>query len=380
MALEMTIHMMSPLKGGSAMAPLLSRGFGVVLTGVLALGCNGNGSGKGGTGGMAGGGAGGALHGTGGQLDGSPIMVTETRTIVEFPIPTVGIYDSLPMFIAASSDGNMWFTNSNRNSVSRITPDGLITEFKIPTTSSGPGDLVLGPDGNLWFPESGAGKIASINPEGSFTELAIPASGSAKNDIVFGPDGAIWFPERKDAIGRMTLDGTLTEYPVPLVPNANWTTEQPEGIAIGPDGNLWFTDGGGGDIARMGLTGTITQFTLPTRGIGPRSIAVGGDGNLWFGEESYRLGRITPSGVITELQLPTGDQPGRFASAPDGNLWLTVGVGNEGNILRISPDGVITKFLIPTENGKATDVAVGPDGKVWFTQWAIDQIGYFEPE
>ena len=114
-------------------------------------------------------------------------------------------------------------------------------------------------------------------------------------------------------------------------------------------------------------------------GLGPDCITLGGDGNLWFGEEAYRLGRITPAGAITELQLPIGDQPGRFAAAPDGNLWLTAGVGNEGNLLRISPDGVITKFLIPTEAGKPTDVAVGPDGKIWFTQWAIDQIGYFEP-
>jgi len=472
----------------------LSRWFGVVLAVVLALGCNGSGSGKGGTGGMAGGGAGGAFRGTGGQpmtdgstgavgtggasgaatggtsagvsgtggmvstggatgtdagggagsdssadggrdggtvsptdttgdksaaeaatpqgsvevgphvdvldaprsqdlsdggsaidsLDGSPIMATETRTIVEFSIPPVGIYLSLPMFIATGADGNMWFTNSNRNSVSRITPDGMITEFAIPTggystKSSGPGDLVPGPDGNLWFPESAAGKIASITPQGVITELAIPAPGSIGYNMVFGPDGAIWFPESKDSIGRITLAGTLTEYAVPLVPNPNWTTEQPEAIVIGPDGNVWFTDAGGGDIARMSLAGTITQFRLPTRGLGPGSIAIGGDGNLWFGEEAYHLGRITPSGLITELQLPIGDQPGRFATAPDGNLWLKVGVGNAGDIVRISRDGVLTKFLISTDNAGPMDLAVGPDGKIWFTQWATDQIGYFEP-
>ena len=71
----------------------------------------------------------------------------------------------------------------------------------------------------------------------------------------------------------MALDGTLTEYSVPLVPQANWTTEQPEGIVIGPDGNIWFADAGGGDIARMSLTGAITQFLLPTRGHGPSFIA-----------------------------------------------------------------------------------------------------------
>ena len=318
------------------------------------------------------------------SVDGSPIVATETPTIVQFPVPTVGIYDSLPTFIAAGSDGNMWFTSSNRNSISRITPDGVITELAIPTggymtKSCGPGDLVLGPDGSLWFPEVSAGKIASITPQGVFTELAIPAPGSIGNNMVFGADGALWFPENKDAIGRMALDGTLTEYSVPLVPQANWTTEQPEGIVIGPDGNIWFADAGGGDIARMSLTGAITQFLLPTRGHGPSFIAAGGDGNLWFADEAYRLGRITTSGVITELQLPVGDQPGRFASGPDGSLWLTLGVGNEGDILRISPDGVLTKFLIPTQAGKPTDVAVAADGKIWFTQWALDQIGYFEP-
>jgi streptogramin lyase len=49
-------------------------------------------------------------------------------------------------------------------------------------------------------------------------------------------------------------------------------------------------------------TGTITEFPVPTSGSAPEGIAAGPDGNLWFSEQSgNKIGRITPSGTITDL-------------------------------------------------------------------------------
>jgi len=50
----------------------------------------------------------------------------------------------------------------------------------------------------------------------------------------------------------------------------------------------------------------ITEFPLPNTDSFPLWITTGPDGNLWFTEEhGNRIGRITPSGLITEFAVPT---------------------------------------------------------------------------
>src|SRR5438128_1578799 len=92
--------------------------------------------------------------------------------------------------------------------------------------------------------------------------------------------------------------GTITEFsPASL----------PRGITAGPDGNLWFADEARSNIGRITLAGSITEFPLPTNcglsgGCEPWSITAGPDGNLWFTElDGNRIGRITTTGSITEF-------------------------------------------------------------------------------
>ncbi len=57
-------------------------------------------------------------------------------------------------------------------------------------------------------------------------------------------------------------------------------------------------------------TGTIKEFPTPTPQSYPNSLVSGPDGNLWFtegmiGGNASAIGRVTPSGVITELPTTT---------------------------------------------------------------------------
>ena len=130
--------------------------------------------------------------------------------------------------------------------------------------------------------------------------------------------------------------GRITEYPVPTV------ASRPDGIAAGPDGNLWFTEAGGNKIGRITPTGSITEYPVPTANSYPYGIAAGPDGNLWFTEWfGNKIGRITPVGSITEYPVPTGDsRPLGMAAGPDGNLWFTEYWGNK--IGRITPTATPT--------------------------------------
>jgi virginiamycin B lyase len=273
--------------------------------------------------------------------------ITPAGAITEYPLP----HGSGPKGIAAGPDGSMWFTEVTEGygKIGRITPTGVITEYPLPT-KNWPEGIAAGPDGNLWFTESG--KIGRITPDGVITEYPLPDGSSPPYRIAAGPDGNLWFTEgygysdrSAGRIGRITPAGVITEYPLPNPKSV------PRGIATGPDGNLWFTEAAwrmvpdrapvasGSAIGRITPAGVITEYPLPNPKSAPEGIAAGPDGNLWFTEGASAIGRITPAGTITEYPLPTyGSGPREIAAGPDGNLWFT----EYGKIGRISPTATPT--------------------------------------
>jgi hypothetical protein len=91
---------------------------------------------------------------------------------------------------------------------------------------------------------------------------------------------------------------------------------------------------------------------VPTAGAGPDGIALGPDGNVWFSEtEVSQIGRVTPDGQITEFR--TGISPG---SKPlsivvrDGALWFSEASGNR--VSRITVDGTVSEFEIPSHDSQ----------------------------
>jgi streptogramin lyase len=46
--------------------------------------------------------------------------------------------------------------------IGRITTDGAITEFVIPTDNSQPRGIAAGPDGNIWFTQQRGNRIGRI--------------------------------------------------------------------------------------------------------------------------------------------------------------------------------------------------------------------------
>ena len=91
-------------------------------------------------------------------------------------------------------------------------------------------------------------------------------------------------------LGRIARDGTITEFPVPT-PNASL-----RGVAVGADGDLWFTENFANKIGRMASDGVmIGEFDIPMPASGPRCIAALSDGRLFFTQYDVGLiGEIIP--------------------------------------------------------------------------------------
>ena len=104
-----------------------------------------------------------------------------------------------------------------------------------------------------------ANRIGRITVAGEITTYPVPTDASDPTAITAGWDGAMWFtgPD-SDLIGRVALDGTITEHRLPKV------SSSPFSIAAGPDDAVWFTEGNASAIGRLGMPSTPTDTTPPT--------------------------------------------------------------------------------------------------------------------
>ena len=199
----------------------------------------------------------------------------------------------------------------------------------------------------------------------SITEYPIPTPNSISYGIAAGPDGALWFTEgNANKIGRITTAGVFTEYPLSSQLSGAYL------ITVGPDGALWFTENT--RIGRITTAGLITEY--PLTGGGFRGIAAGPDSALWFAEGGGgKIGRITTAGAITEYLLPALSEPEDLTIGPDGALWFTEYGGNK--IGRIANGGAINEYPIATANSGPHGITTGPDGALWFAEFNAGRIG-----
>ena len=57
---------------------------------------------------------------------------------------------------------------------------------------------------------------------------------------------------------------------------------------------MWFTQWQGNAIGRIAMDGSITEYSVPTAAAGPYLITEGPDGVMWFTEfQGEKIGRIT---------------------------------------------------------------------------------------
>jgi streptogramin lyase len=343
--------------------------------------------------------------------------ITPSGAITEFPLALNnsglgGLISVVPPVtaMAAGPDGNIWFAQSFLagtahtyvdGSVGRITPSGAITEFPLSDGDSAIDALTMGPDGNLWFTENTddfgivySVDIGRITPTGAITEFPIPSYLPIASPLTTGLDGNLWFTaaprSNSGYIGRITPAGAITEFPIPS------TDGLPRyAPTVGPDGNLWFSVGGG--IGRITSAGVITDFPLPSTSSGPlTTMTVGPDGNLWFPESTTMgskttaaVGRITLSGALTEFPIDSaagvpisGSYASTLTVGPDKNLYFSIALAAGAPPAVIvggitpSGDAVVIPGTAPSYTS-ADALIVGPDGNLWFPDGV--NIGRIDP-
>jgi virginiamycin B lyase len=160
--------------------------------------------------------------------------------------------------------------------------------------------------------------------------------------------------------------------------------------------------------ARAAVSGAITEYPVPNDSSPgrPFGVAPGPDGNVWFVTGLGRLGRVTPSGAMALFAIPAPPActtncppPGappppaeRLASGqeialgPDGALWFTQPFSNNIGRATVGNGALVSVQEFPAPTGChppyrfcMDGITTGPDGNVWFTEPIKGKIGRLDP-
>ena len=242
-----------------------------------------------------------------------------------------------------------------------------VVEYSL-AAGAAPRGIVLAQNGNdVQFAESGRNRLATLGEKGRYTDRPLPAGAGKPGAVVLGPDGAVWVAQGSRTITRVQ-GGKYHRFSLPA-------GSSPTGITDGPHA-LWIAEPGIRRIARMTLTGTLRQFPIGGASHAPRNLVLGPDGAVWFTEPAAgAVGRLVPaSGVVQQIPLGPGSEPSGIAVGPGGNLWVTE--RSAGAIAVIPPSGREPSAVYPLPAGSRPSAIVpGVDGALWYTDPGLSAIG-----
>lgn len=304
-----------------------------------------------------------------------------------------------------------WVTGQAHDAIARVTLDGAATYFAMPE-NSGPHGIVFDSSGRLWVTLEYLGQVVEIDQKSGTIiktiDVRLHATGATPinthpHGLGIGPDGqTLWFTGKSTGtVGKISTNGMVNHYALPTVGSV------PIYIVAGPDKAMWCTELVGNQIAHITEDGTVTELKIPTYNSRPIAITPGPDGkSMWFSEEAgNNIGRINvvDGKVDTNvIEYPVPKLHGNTILAAltfdrDGNLWTQAYIDPNNDpadgkapdsdaivkidrsILEAPPGNLssipINYYQVPTEQTVMHRITQGPDGAIWFTELAADQVG-----
>ena len=288
-------------------------------------------------------------------------LPSAAATIKAFAV--TGIADK----VIALADGNLLFGDSHGPALSRYDPvSGAITDFSMGTLMVR--NQTLGADGRIWFTIDTQRQIGRYTmASGLLDRFVLPDNISGSfGGMVLGLDGSLWATATESGrILRIGPTGAMSTYDLPSF------DPRPLGITQGPDGHIWFAEKSAKKIARITSTGTVTEFAVPPAlTTGPSQIVRGVDGGLWFATDDG-FGRSAINGEMT--LYPTGAQTagGGLLAAPDGTLWL----GSGGDVIVFTPPAGISRLKVFEQPAAVSGMLFDAAGNLYVTDTSLRQFG-----
>ena len=226
------------------------------------------------------------------------VVVQFSGVNVPVPVPVTAVF--------TAPTGDFWyaFTVPNEPDLGEIFITNSSYQQKFPqaiTRSGGYGPMIVGPDRMVWAAGESDVHLPQFDIKPSLDRIdpftrkllhsyALPATASITAMVSQSSLNSVWFADAgRNVIGRIvTTTGFIQTFRVAIA-NAGLA-----GIALGQDGNLWFTESNANKIGRFNPAGagTFTEYPVPTANAGLGQI-VPYSARRFFFAERHALAKIT---------------------------------------------------------------------------------------
>jgi virginiamycin B lyase len=207
-------------------------------------------------------------------------------------------------------------------------------------------------------------------------EYPVPA-GSRPHDVAPAPDGAVWYTAQGSGeLGRLDPATGETRH-IPLGAGS-----APHGVIVGPDGAPWITDGGLNAIVRVDpQTLEVQVFPLPDSHSRANLNTASFDarGVLWFTGQNGVYGRLDPQvGTVEAFDAPRGRGPYGIATTPGGEIYYASLAGSHIAAIDLET-GQAQPIDPPTPGQGARRVWSDSRGRIWVSEWNAGNVGMYDP-
>jgi sugar lactone lactonase YvrE len=217
-----------------------------------------------------------------------------------------------PFGLLFDANGDLVLSDHGNSRVRIVAPDGIIQ------TIAGAGHPTVG-----WGSYGGDGGPA------------VTANLAAPQSIAYGPNGTLYITDRDNnrirAVGpdgvMTTIAGGASGFSGDGGPAATARLDRPDGLAIGPDGTIYFADSNNERIRKIAPDGLISTIA-----------GTGKDASTGDGGPATKASLADPEGLLLDSK---------------GDLYVSESEGNRVRV--ITPDGTIRAFAGTGQKGDAGD-------------------------
>jgi sugar lactone lactonase YvrE len=214
--------------------------------------------------------------------------------------------------ICAGPDESIWVTDTGNHTVTKFSADGeLLLELG---TKGVPSDT--GYDTTIPIKDQ-KGRTESVTGGPPFNQ---------PTGVVVAPDGDIWVTDGygNSKVHRFSPTGELlASFGTPG--SAPGEFRLPHTLVFGHDGNLLVADRGNELIHVFTLDGQLLDSWEAQR---PNALAVASDGNVFIGQSAWKIGNYSWRTGPIEADVPSSVS----VRAPDGSVIATIGGGPDASV------------------------------------------------